>query len=138
MSHITKHDLTVNELLLLQSELRNQSKSLGIGYLMLLGGHLGVHRFYVKRYGSGITQLILFLSATAAYFLAAAIGIALELTEEHIVPFIIIFTVIPAIVLFIWVVVDLFLMPRMIREWNQQVERNTIDQIVALRPKEPA
>lgn len=46
---LTKNDLSTNELLVLNLEMNKREKSLVLAYLMLLVGHLGVHRFYLKK-----------------------------------------------------------------------------------------
>ncbi|OUM97217.1 MAG: hypothetical protein A9Z00_01965 [Thermobacillus sp. ZCTH02-B1] len=120
-----KHDLTLEQLLVLQSEMRHVEKSLGLAYLLLLGGHLGVHRFYLKRHVSGTIQLILFLIAVMCYFLAFIMtGDDEDLTAASI--FFILIMLLAGLVLFIWIIVDLFLMPRMVREWNEAREAEII------------
>ena len=49
---LTKQELSLNELMVFSSELRRAEKSAAIAYLMLLGGHLGLHRFYLKKKGT--------------------------------------------------------------------------------------
>jgi uncharacterized membrane protein (DUF373 family) len=127
---LTKHDLTTQELMILHSEQRSAEKSLALAYLMLIGGHLGVHRFYLKRTGSAIAQLVLFLVCIAAYI---GMSVVAAMREEEIILPLLVVTVAAAAVLFVWVVVDLFLLPRMIREWNDKVERDILDQIEAYR-----
>ncbi len=65
----SRFDLTEKELLILESELRFTEKSLGLAYFMLLGGHLGLHRFYLGRRITGCIQLILFIISSFLYFL---------------------------------------------------------------------
>lgn len=125
-----KRDLTLNELMVFQSEVRAHEKSAAIAYLMLVGGHLGVHRFYLKRTGTAIAQLILFLVATGGYALTV-LGSAVE--SEALMLFSLLLLVIPGLVLFIWIIVDLFLMPRMVREYNEKVEQHIIAQIIQHR-----
>lgn len=127
---ITKNDLTVNELMVLNSSLRSAEKSLALGYLMLIGGHLGIHRFYLKRPGTATVQLVLFLIAVVSYFMTyLMLGVALN------TPFIIslVFLCLSAAALFIWILVDLFLLPRMIREWNTRVEQEILEEIIRYR-----
>lgn len=127
---LTRYDLTTGELMVLNSELQHAEKSMALAYLMLLGGHLGVHRFYLKRIGTAVLQLILFIIATISYFVFA---VTIEFSEAvGILSFIaMLLTGLP---LFIWIIVDLFRMPRMVREWNEQVERQIIEEIVRYRP----
>lgn len=119
----------MDELLILNSELRHSEKSLALAYLMLLGGHLGVHRFYLKRFGTAVAQLALFLVATATYI----VGIILIELAALAGVFILGITVVNGLALFIWIIVDLFLMPRMVREWNEAVENRLLQQIRQFR-----
>lgn len=71
-------------------------KSVGATYLLcLLLGGLGAHRFYLGRKGSAAVQL--------------ALGV---------LGFILVFTWMP---LWIWLVIDLFLIPGMVRDENLKV-----------------
>lgn len=132
---ITKQDLTLNELLILNSELRNSAKSAGVAYLMLLGGHLGLHRFYLKRPRSGAAQLILFLAASLFYFVTILVS---ALSEDTSTSFYITLCLCvgSAIALTVWVIVDLFLLPGMIRAYNQGVEQEIITAITHHRRME--
>ncbi|ACS99793.1 NINE protein [Paenibacillus sp. JDR-2] len=127
---MNRQDLTLNELMVFNSEMRSSEKSAAIAYLMLLGGHLGVHRFYLKRKKTAIIQLILFLIATPAYILLS-IASAAEQKALQIIG--IILFALPAAALFIWVIVDLFLISRMVKEYNKEVERDLIEQIIRYR-----
>ena len=80
-------------------------KSTGIAYLLwFFLGMLGVHRFYLGRSGSG--AVILVLSIVSFFLSFVGIGIFLF--------------VIPAI----WVLVDVFLIPGIAREYNNQLINN--------------
>lgn len=99
-----KSQLDAKDLLLLDSEVRSQGKSMVVAYVLLifLGG-FGAHRFYLGRTGSAIAQLILTI------------------------------TVIGAIVSIIWVLVDLFLTHTMVNEKNSEVEQRVLHQIMRNR-----
>ncbi|TJY39852.1 TM2 domain-containing protein [Cohnella pontilimi] len=128
---MNKTDLSLEQLILLQSEMRHAEKSLALAYFMLIGGHLGVHRFYLRRFASGGIQLALFLVATACYFVY---GIADAVDETwrpwHAVP--IAFLVLSGLALFIWIIVDMCILPRMVREWNSAKEAEIISQITQI------
>jgi len=126
----TKHDLDIRELMLLSSAMREREKSLALGYLMLIGGHLGIHRFYLKRYGSAALQLILFAAAMASYIFMILSDVLApgEISLLGLIPFLAF-----AGALTVWVIIDLFLLPGMIRSWNEQAERETIEEIVSFR-----
>lgn len=97
-----KSQLDARELLILDQEVRNQGKSMLVAYLLwfFLGG-FGAHRFYMKKTGSAVAQLILTI------------------------------TVIGAIVSCIWVLIDAFLLHGMVREENQRVEGRIMNDIMA-------
>ncbi|CAM4220037.1 TM2 domain-containing protein [Paenibacillus phoenicis] len=132
---LTKSDLTTSELLLLNSEMNKREKSLGLAYLMLLAGHLGVHRFYLKRIASGVIQLCLFILAIGLYF-GFAIASAIESVDSPDTSYSL-FLLIPVILfglaLTVWVIVDACLLPGMVRNWNAKLEQSLIEQIAALR-----
>ncbi|WP_322907288.1 TM2 domain-containing protein [Paenibacillus campi] len=119
--------------MLLNSEMRPREKSLGLAYLMLIGGHLGVHRFYLKRKATAIVQLVLFLIAALGY-VVMVLGSGFsehEPTSAAIVGLVIF--AIAGLPLFIWIVVDLFLIPSMVRSINAQLEHEIMQQLEWLR-----
>lgn len=74
-------------------------KEVGITYVLwLLLGTLGVHRFYLGRNGTAAAQLILTVTGWATAILL--IGF------------------VPLAVVWVWVIVDAFLIPAMVRETN--------------------
>src|SRR3546814_218169 len=97
---VTKSELSIQQLLLLNSEMKHAEKSLGLAFLMLLGGHLGLHRFYLKRFTSGTIQLVLFIVATISYFVFSFLT-AIELADAMLLFFFITFVLLPGLVLFI-------------------------------------
>ena len=88
--------LTAQQQMLIEQRLANSGPSTAVAYLLLIFlGILGAHRFYLGRTGSGIAQLLLTL------------------------------TILGAIVTGIWVFIDLFLIPGMIRQ-RQDAERQRL------------
>lgn len=132
---LTKSDLTTSELLLLNSEMNKREKSLGLAYLMLLAGHLGVHRFYLKRIASGVVQLCLFILAFVLYFVfAIAAGIeGVDSPETAYSLLLLIPVILFGLALTIWVIVDACLLPGLVRDWNAKLEQSLIEQIAAIR-----
>jgi len=126
---IQRQDLTIDELMVLNSELRDAEKSIALAYLMLLGGHLGVHRFYLKRIGTAVVQLVLFILTTISYFMGV---ILMEFYEPIGIVFIVVMAL-SGLALLIWIIIDLFLMPRMVKEWNERIEQQILEQIVYYR-----
>ena len=127
----TKDDLSLQELLVLNSETRNLDKSLALCYILLLGGHLGAHRFYLKRYKSAIIQLLLFILAMVGYIVAAITAEVSGINTMFVV--FTVFFIITVLPLTVWVIIDLFVIPKMVREWNAKVEHDLIAQIVQMR-----
>jgi TM2 domain-containing membrane protein YozV len=85
--------------MLIEQKVANAQKSTGVAYLLwfFLGG-FGGHRFYLGKTGTAVAQLII-----------------------TIVGF---FTLIPLIVTGIWLLVDLFLIPGIIREHSEKVRHD--------------
>lgn len=76
-----------------------REKSRGPAYLLLIFlGQLGIHRFYLGKVGSGIAQLLLFV-----------LGLATMLSR--IGPILL-------VILWIWLLIDLFLTASMVRKVN--------------------
>ncbi|MCK5118824.1 MAG: TM2 domain-containing protein [Candidatus Latescibacteria bacterium] len=76
-----------------------REKSKGPAYLLLIFlGQLGIHRFYLGKVGSGIAQLLLFV-----------LGLATMLSR--IGPILL-------VILWIWLLIDLFLTASMVRKVN--------------------
>lgn len=99
-------NLTTEERLLVNSEVQKNGKNLGIAYLFwFFLGGFGAHRFYLGKKGSAIAQLILTL------------------------------TVVGIVVSGIWVLVDAFLIPGIVREINDDVEQKVGQEIVDSKQK---
>lgn len=95
-----KAQLDTRELLLLESEVKNQGKNMVVAYVLwYFLGIFGGHRFYMGRTGSAVAQLILSI------------------------------TVIGMLVTWIWWVVDAFLVHTWVKEHNTMVEHRTMDRI---------
>jgi TM2 domain-containing membrane protein YozV len=130
---LTRYELSPQELMLLNSEMRPREKSLGLAYLMLIGGHLGVHRFYLKRTATAIVQLVLFLIAALGYIvMVTTSGFGEDEFNAGTIVGLILFFVAGA-PLFVWVIVDLFLIPGMVRGLNAELEHEIIQQLEWLR-----
>lgn len=130
---LTRYELSPQELMLLNSEMRPREKSLGLAYLMLIGGHLGVHRFYLKRTATAIVQLVLFLIAALGYIvMVTTSGFGEGEVGIGTVIGLILFFVAGA-PLFVWVIVDLFLIPGMVRGMNAQIEGEIMQQLEWIR-----
>lgn len=96
-----KSQLDARELLLLESEVKNQGKNMVVAYILwYFLGIFGGHRFYMGKTGTAITQLILSI------------------------------TVIGMIATGIWWVVDAFLLHTWVKDRNRQIENDVMDSIL--------
>ncbi|MDF2670424.1 MAG: hypothetical protein K0R67_2730, partial [Paenibacillus sp.] len=89
----------------------------------------------LRRFGSAIFQLILFILSFVSYVALVFLldfGYEYEYSSTALVPVLILLFVCGG-ALTIWIIVDLFLIPRMIREWNARVEQDIVNQIVRHR-----
>lgn len=80
-------------------------KSAGIAYVLwFFFGGLGGHRFYLKQTGTAIAMLVIFLvSIPLSFVVIGLIGFA---------------------VVYVWVLVDAFLIPGMTRDYNNKLITN--------------
>ena len=126
----TKADLSMEQLFLLRSELGHVEKSVVLAYVMLLGGHLGAHRFYMRRFASGIVQLVLFLTALIAYY-AFVITLAVHDDEWSAgATTAIAIAAVAGVAVLIWVIVDACILHRWVKAFNDEKEAEIIQQIV--------
>ncbi|WP_239984917.1 TM2 domain-containing protein [Sporolactobacillus pectinivorans] len=97
-------NLSNEEQLLVNSESEKRGKNIVVAYLLCIFlGDLGIHRFYLGRKGSAIAQLILTI------------------------------TVMGLIVSVVWKIVDLFLIPEIIHENNDQLEEQIVQEVISKR-----
>lgn len=81
-----------------------QEKSMAVAYVLLIFlGQLGIHRFYVGKVGTGITQLVLGLVGWATVWVF--IGF------------------IPLAILWVWVFIDIFQTAGMVRKANVYLQQ---------------
>lgn len=96
-----KSQLDARELLLLESEVKNQGKNMVVAYILwYFLGVFGAHRFYMGKTGSAIAMLVLTI------------------------------TVIGMIATGIWWVVDAFLVHTWVKDHNRTVENKVLDSIL--------
>ncbi|EFI83358.1 TM2 domain protein [Listeria grayi DSM 20601] len=104
------YDLTNEEQMLVNSEIQKRKKSVGLAYVLLIFlGSLGIHRFYLGKVGTAVTQLILTIIGWVT--IALYVGVIFLL------------------VVGIWLLVDLFLIPSIEKKNNQKLEIEIIQQI---------
>ena len=89
--------LTTEQQILVEQRVTNDAKSPVVAYLLLifLGG-FGAHRFYLGKTGTAITMLILFVLGWLTLFVVVGAGLLIAVG--------------------IWCIVDIFLIPGLIRE----------------------
>lgn len=104
-----KSQLDARELLLLDQEVKSRGKNMVIAYVLwYFLGIFGGHRFYMKRTGSAIAQLVLSI------------------------------TMIGMIVTAIWWIVDAFLLHTMVKDKNREVEAQVLNEMSMMRPPAPS
>ncbi len=113
MSNLSlKQQLTSQQLAMVQSELEHKKKSMVVAYLFaILLGSLGAHRFYVRRIGTAGTQLVLTL---LGYMTVWIFGLGFIFLG----------------IVWIWVIVDLFLLHGYVNRLNKDIERELIAQVM--------
>ncbi|UVI31377.1 TM2 domain-containing protein [Paenibacillus spongiae] len=104
-----KSQLDARELLILEQEVKNNGKNMVVAYILwYFLGLFGGHRFYMKKTGSAVAQLILSI------------------------------TVIGMIVTSIWWLVDAFLLHTWVKERNREVEAQVMNEIMSQKHFENA
>jgi len=97
-------NLTNEEQLLVNSELRKNGKSMPVAYIFwIFLGTLGGPRFYLRKKGTAIAQLVLTL--TGIGFIVSAV----------------------------WAIVDLFLIPGITQKLNNNVENTITEEVLSKR-----
>jgi len=106
------NQLDTQEKALVESQVNNNMKSYIVAYVLLLFlGQVGAHRFYIKGVSIGaIGQLVL-----------GGLG---WLTTWIFIGYIFLFLV------GVWIIIDLFLIPRMIREHTETLKEDFAKEIV--------
>lgn len=88
--------LDIQQQILIEQRIQNDAKSPAVAYLLLIFmGFIGAHRFYLGRTASAVTMLVLTVLGIATAVIA--IGF------------------IPLAIVGIWTIVDIFLVPGMLR-----------------------
>ena len=131
MSKLSIHDLTEKELLILYREVDDRKKSTAQTWLLWLF-LFGAHRLYLGRKNDGWLLLVVQGILLIYYFYLGGgkVGIFTNvlraLDRMEVVPFIIGGLV-------IWRIVDVFLIPGMLRADKRQVEGKVLEELAAMR-----
>jgi TM2 domain-containing membrane protein YozV len=97
-----KNRLDARQLMVVESEVRNQGKNMIVAYVLwYFLGIFGGHRFYMKKTGSAVAQLILTI------------------------------TIIGIIINAVWWIVDAFLVHTWVRDYNRELEYRLVSQMIA-------
>lgn len=103
---LLRNDLTNDELILLNSEIKRRGKNIAVAYLLgILLGIVGGHRFYLGKVGTAIIMLLI---------TAGTMGYGIIVTGP-------------------WTIIDLFRMPRMIEQKNLVLENRIAQEILERR-----
>ncbi|MEG6569727.1 TM2 domain-containing protein [Thermoanaerobacterium thermosaccharolyticum] len=105
-----KNQLSEKQLAIFNQEYDKKKRSVALTWILwLFFGGLGIHRFYLGKTASAVILLILTLAT--AWF---TFGIPTA----------------------IWLIVDAFLLPKMIGDKNREVEKEILNQIIGLSKSE--
>lgn len=108
------NQLSNEEKMLVNSEVANNKKSVGVSYLLwFFLSSLGIHRMYLGRKGSGVTLLVL--------------SILGWLTLVFLVGWVFL------VIVGIWALVDAFLLPGIVKEANDNLTEEYAMKILAGR-----
>ncbi|MEG9884336.1 MAG: TM2 domain-containing protein [Hyphomicrobiales bacterium] len=109
-------ELSTQAKILIEQRITNEKKSLAMAYLLLIFlGPLGMHRFYLGKTGSGFVMLALSLIGWAS--LVVVVGVVF------------------LAVVGIWVVVDAFLLPEIVRQDQERLRQKlTLETMASLSP----
>jgi TM2 domain-containing membrane protein YozV len=107
---ILRNDLTNDELVLLNNEIKRRGKNIAVAYILgIFLGILGGHRFYLGKIGTAIIMLLI---------TAGTMGYGIMVTG-------------------IWTIIDLFRMPVMIERKNLILENKIAQEILERRQNHP-
>ncbi len=107
--------LSTQEQMLVEQRVANESKSVGLAYLLLIFfGGLGIHRFYLGRTGSAVAMLI--MTILGFFTVAIVVGVIL------------------LVIVGLWLLVDLFLIPGMVHQHKETVRQQFSSSLVSTGP----
>lgn len=108
------NQLSNEEKMLVNSEVANNKKSVGVSYLLwFFLSSLGIHRMYLGRKGSGVMMLVLSILGwiTLAFFIGWIF----------------------LIIVGVWVLVDAFLLPGIVKKANDDLTEEYAQKILAVK-----
>ncbi len=115
--------LSEKQLTILSMEMARKQKSVGLTYILwFFLGQLGVHKFYMGKYGMGVLQLI--LGCISWVCLIGAI-----ITEQFDTGPYLVIGLLPLIAFIIFAFYDLFTIPRQVAEINERIKADEIEKL---------
>lgn len=132
--------LTFEELEYVQREVSMNTKNLTVTYLLAIFlGPFGIHRAYFKKKETAILKTFLSLFAAVSFAMIVLNMTTLDLnariTREILVNHatLAIAFVLPTIISVIWSFVDLFLIPKWKRDWDENNKNKAIEEVIQSR-----
>lgn len=140
MSVEKKQQLTEKQLTILESEMQKRRKNLVLAYVLLIFlGVLGVHKFYLGKNSQGVKYLVLFIAAWilgAGSVIFGGIGTLMGGEGGGLAAFgmSVLFGVIFIVVLWCFLLYDLFTLPSQVDRINEDIEDEIIAQLMNVNP----
>jgi len=132
--------LTLEELEYVQKEVNTNTKSLPAAYLLAIFlGPFGIHRAYFGKKKSAILKAIVSLFGTTAFLMIilnmTTLDLNARITGEILANYatLAIAFVLPTLISGIWSVVDLFLIPKWKRTWDENNKNKAVEEVVQAR-----
>jgi TM2 domain-containing membrane protein YozV len=127
MSLEIKQNLTEKQLSILNSELEKHKRSIGLAYVLyLFFGSIGVHKFYI---GKTLWGVVYFLLGVLGWNTLLTGGIAALAEDTGAAAGFSVFGLICLVVLGIFLLVDLFTIPRQINKKLEKAEKEIISKL---------
>lgn len=132
--------LTLEELEYVQKEVNTNTKGLTVAYLLAIFlGPFGIHRAYFKKKRSAILKTIVSLFGTTAFLMIIlnmnTLDLNARISGEILANYatLAIAFVLPTLISGIWSVVDLFLIPKWKRTWDENNKNKAVEEVVQAR-----
>ncbi|NLG95624.1 MAG: TM2 domain-containing protein [Acetomicrobium flavidum] len=128
MSQEGKEQLSQQQFFILESEMQKRRKSLPLTYVLLIFlGALGVHKFYLGKTKQGLLYLVLGVVGFISLLIGEFTGLISFGASGNLL---FRFGLVCLGILVILLIVDLFTIPRQVRQANMAAENKIIDQLL--------
>ena len=122
--------LSDKQLAILESEMQNHRKSVGLAYVLLIFlGSIGVHQFYLGKTVRGIVYLVLGIAGWVTFFSGGMAALA-GASSAGGLGFL---GIICLTALGILILIDLFTLPKQVRTANEEAEGKILSQLLDCR-----